>query len=266
MSGDETLVFFASYALSGILWIRWYWVLCFAAQTVYSSLPRRKLIFAPFISAGLLFAVLKCFSSFDVRDDPTYLWAYFFMGAAWTSLGINAFSIFGVSARDHVIERKNDAASWLLSGAIIGLTLCFAGANIGDGPGWWVVVFAALLSTGTLFVFWWFLARVGRADDSILLDRDTASGVRLGAFLAASGLILGRAAAGDWVSVEATIKDFLRLSWPAFIMLIAALRVEHRLRPNVKTPQHSIIDHGVVPGVIYLAIAIMVLLWHGSWK
>jgi hypothetical protein len=40
------------------------------------------------------------------------------------------------------LEHGNPAA-----GAILGLTLAFARGNIGNGPGWWVVVFSAGMST-----------------------------------------------------------------------------------------------------------------------
>lgn len=244
----------------------WYWILCFSAPKSYDRIPRRKLVFTPFVSAGILFFILKFFSSFDVRGDLTYLSAYFVMGAAWTILGIHGFSILGVSARDHVIERKNDAASWLLSGATLAVTLCYAGGNIGDGPGWWVVVFASGLATMALYVVWLVLAKLGKASDSILLDRDTASGLRAGGFLLSSGLIFGRAAAGNWVSAEATIKDFLLLSWPVLLLITAALETERQLRPDVRTPQHPVFKHGAVPAIAYLVYAILVLWWNGAWK
>ena len=60
-------------------------------------------------------------------------------------------------------------------------------ANIGDGPGWWVVVFAAGLATAALFAAWLVLAQIGHGVDAVTIDRDLAAGVRLGAFLAACG-------------------------------------------------------------------------------
>jgi hypothetical protein len=266
MSEDESIVFFISYVLGVVLWTHWHWTAYIGVRSCYAGRARRKLLLAPLGSATILYAVLKLFSSFDVRNDFAYLWAYFFMGAAWTGFGIYAFSIFGVSARDHVIERKNEAASYLLSGAVIGLTLCFAGGNIGDGPGWWVVIFAAALSTGTFFLLWCFLGRIGENMESVTLDRDRASGLRGGAFLLATGLILGRAVAGNWVSADATIRDFVKLGWPAFVLLLIALSIEHKVRPGWNKPARQLVPHGVLPGILYITIAVLVVLWHGSWK
>lgn len=266
MSEDESIVFLISFALAVSFWGHWYWSACFAAPPSYLHQARRNLIFAPAVSAVILFVILKLFSSFDVRDDPTYLWSYFFMGAAWIVLSVYLLSFFGISARDHVVERKNEAAGLLLSGAMIGLTLCFAGGNIGDGPGWWVVIFAAALSTGSLLLFWCILARAGGAMESVVLDRDRASGLRAGAFMLACGLILGRAVAGNWTSTDATIKDFFRLGWPAFVLLLIALGIERKFRPIWDKPARQLMPHGVLPGMLYVIFAVLVILWHGSWK
>ena len=53
----------------------------------------------------------------------------------------------------------NAAAAMATAGATIGVTLSYAGGNIGDGPGWWVVVFSAAIATAGLFACW--LASVG---------------------------------------------------------------------------------------------------------
>ena len=71
---------------------------------------------------------------------------------------------------------------------------CFAGGNVGDGPGWWVVVFCAALSTGALFLLWGALQAATDLADSIVIERDGASAVRLAGFLVACGLVLGRSA------------------------------------------------------------------------
>ena len=79
-------------------------------------------------------------------------------------------------------------------------SLCYAGANIGNGPGWWVVAFTAGLATASFAILWFLMDRLGRFSESITVDRDVASGIRLAAALVAIGLVLARAAAGDWHS------------------------------------------------------------------
>ena len=44
---------------------------------------------------------------------------------------------------DADIVLDNKAAVFPAAGGFVGVTLIYAGANTGDGPGWWVVLFAA---------------------------------------------------------------------------------------------------------------------------
>jgi hypothetical protein len=141
---------------------------------------------------------------------------------------------------------------WAAAGGLTGLTLCFAGANIGDGPGWWVVLYAASLSTVTLFAVWACLERLTHVSEAVTVDRDVASGLRLGGFLAAAGLILGRAVAGDWVSVGATNVEFVRMAWPVLVLLVLAVPVERVFRPSVEQPAPAWLLCGLLPLMIFV--------------
>lgn len=199
--------------------------------------------------------MLVLFASFDVRVDLFYIFYYAVMGAAWVGLAMSLVPYLGVSARDDVIERGNRAALWPVLGALLGLTLCFAGGNIGDGPGWWVVVFCGLLSTGALFGLWWLLEVTVAPSEAVTVDRDPASGVRLGAFLLAIGLVLGRAVAGDWHSFDATIRDFFVAGWPAGAIALLAIGFEWAFAPTAETPSRSALA-GLPPALVYLGTAV----------
>mgnify|MGYP006204508805 CR=1 FL=1 len=93
-------------------------------------------------------------------------------------------------------ERGNAAAAYAGAGAVVAIALCFAGGNIGDGPGWWVVVFSAALSTGVFYLLWLFFEGQASISDAITIDRDPAVALRIAGFFVGSGLILGRAVAG----------------------------------------------------------------------
>ena len=138
---------------------------------------------------------------------------------------------------------------------MLGVTLCYAGGNIGDGPGWWVVVFSAALATGTLCVAWAALTTLTPAADAVAIDRDPAAGLRLGAFLLASGLILGRGVAGDWESAQATVADFTAALPAAAAILILAIVVERIARPTPERPRAAVVTFGLLPAALYLAIA-----------
>ncbi|HUO08939.1 MAG TPA: hypothetical protein VM008_11600 [Phycisphaerae bacterium] len=260
MSGDEMFVLMVCLVIGAVRWGHWYWRLLSLPQ---GGAAARWLGVAPVVFLLMLFGVLLRWSSQDVRSDPTYLFFYECMGVAWVGLGVWLCGLMGISARDDVAERRNEAAGWAIGGAIGGITACFAGGNVGDGPGWWVVVFCAVLSTGALFVSWGVVQEVTGASDSITIDHDVASGVRLGGVLLASGLILGRAVAGNWVSADATMSDFARLGWPVLVLVMAESILGRQFRPTPEVPRVPLV-WGFGPAVGYLVFALAVLVVEGA--
>ncbi len=236
-------------------WPRWLREVASVAPRGASPGLRRALAVAPFACLALLLAVLALFASFDVRDSPTYIFFYAVMGIGWVGAGMLVVPYFGVSARDDVVERSNRAALHALLGAMLGITLCFAGGNIGDGPGWWVVVFCGLLSTGALLGLWWLAERACRLSDAVTIDRDPASGLRLGAFLASAGLVLGRSVAGDWRSTDATIRDFVERGWPAAAIAVLAILLQKASAPSPERPARSELS-ALLPALLLLAAGV----------
>jgi hypothetical protein len=257
MSDDEALVLFASGAIAVVVWLIWFGRTLVVGRA--SSMGRQLLLFVPFAAAVLLFATLRLLAAHDVRDDSRYLWLYFLLGAAWVGLAVRALPLLGVSPRDDVLERGNRAAADAVAGALLALTVCFAGGNIGDGPGWWVVVFSSGLATAALFLTWALLETSSAVSETVTIDRDRAAGIRLAGFLLACGTIFGRGAAGDWVSAELTVRDFVTAAWPAIPLLVIAAMVERSARPTATAPQPSPLTYGVVPAAGYLALAALVV-------
>jgi uncharacterized membrane protein YjfL (UPF0719 family) len=265
MSGDEVFVLVFSIVLGTILWGRWLWEVSFVAPRLSKPRDRQSLFLYPLAGAGLLFGVLASFASFDVRDSVVYLLFYMAMGAVWVAVGVRFLALLGLSSRDDVIERGNRAAAQAIGGAILGITLCFAGANIGDGPGWWVVVFSAGLATGTFFLLWIVLEKLTQLADTVTIDRDPAAGVRLAGFFTGAGMILGRAVAGDWISVEATVRDFAFTAWPALVLLGLAVWLERRLRPSREQP-FAPAASGLPPAAVYVGLALLWLVRLRWWS
>jgi uncharacterized membrane protein YjfL (UPF0719 family) len=141
------------------------------------------------------------------------------------------FPFFGISAQDDVIERRNTSAFWAVNGALIGVAACFAGANVGNGPGLEAVVFCATIAAMGFFLVWFVLDWAGSHwADAVTIDRDYGSGVRLGSVLLATGLTFGSAVTGDWESLAVTVRHFLARSWPTAPVLCLALVAERPLR------------------------------------
>ena len=256
MSDDETLVTVVSLLLGPGFWAYWLFRL-WRLPLRQSGQVGRVVMTATLILCGvLIYVVLRTWASFDVVDAPQYVSMYVVLGLAWLRLLEKSFAFLGLSVRDDVAERGNRSAALALAGAFVGVTACYAGGNIGDGPGWWVVVFSAALATATWLAAWFALAFLTPVADAVAIDRDPAAGLRLGAFLAASGLVMGRAVAGDWMSTGATVSDFVTTAPPALLILALATFVEHRARPTAERPHAPVVGFGIVPAAAYLTLAL----------
>src|SRR3954463_3068227 len=225
MSGDEIVVTLVAIGLGPAAWIFWLFRM-HGIQDGRRSLPVTLAAAAGATCAVLIFVVLDTVASFDVVDDPRYQLMYLVLGLAWLRVAVETFPFAGLSARDDVGERGNVAAAIAFGGALVGSALCYAGGNIGSGPGWWVVVFSAALATGTFLAGWLLLTTFTPVADSVTIDRDKAAGLRLGAFLVALGLLLGRGVAGDWHSGRQTVADFIATLPLAAVLLVIALVIE----------------------------------------
>lgn len=267
MSGDEVFILVACSLVAAISWLTWWGSLLLTARRHSAAAERMPPGLAPFVAGGLLFFVLHHHASFDVRGSAVYLAFYLVMGAAWVGVSIPLLPLLGgLSLRDDVIERRNRAAGWALFGAVVGLTLAFAGANVGDGPGWWVVLFSAGLSTAAFFLVWIVTDRLTGWADAVTIDRNTAAGVRLGGFFVGIGAILGRSVAGDWISAGATVDDFVRTAWPALALAGIAVASERHRHPQPDALTHSPLWQGVLPALLYAGIAAAAVWWIGTWS
>lgn len=222
MSEDEIVAAVVCAFLNVATWLRW----AFVAGSLRRFNPGSTATFAPWLSVLLtpllVYVILARFASHDVRDSVLYIGFYLLMGAAMVAVGVSLLDRLGLSLRDDVLERRNPAACLAWSGALTGLGLAYAGANIGDGPGWWVVVFSGSLSIGSLLFGWLLLDRIGDCGEAILVERDEAAGLRVAAWFVATGAITGRAAAGDWVSASATVLDFGKAAAGALVLTLVA--------------------------------------------
>lgn len=238
--------------------------------------PVSKLGFHPLHRMPLYLAVLAGFlvlgfvvwswADPQIRDNSGYVLLVFLMGAACLTIAGALLPWLGISLRDDAFERRNSAAVIALSGAAFGVMVTYSAANVGTGPSFWNNVFSSLLATGTLLLIWLVLAVAGGAAASVTEERDLASALRLGALLIGEGLILGRAVAGDWVSAEATAREFVRDGWPALVLCVAAVVVERMLRPTRGNPQPSPVTHGFIPGLAFLLAALAWCAHLGWWE
>jgi uncharacterized membrane protein YjfL (UPF0719 family) len=263
MSPNEVFVFAVSATLAVVSWGVWY-IAPRRIRRLRKPVPGQSLLdLAPLASLALLLLVLRTVSAHDVRDDLRYLLLYFFLGAAWVGIMVRCFPVVGLSVRDDVVERGNDSAARAIAGAILAITLCFAGGNVGDGPGWWVVLFSAGLATIALLLSWLLLEAVAGVADVVTIDRDEAAGMRLGGWLIGCGLIAGVAAAGNWISVDDTLRTFVLVAWPLLPFVVVAAVLEWQWRPTPEHPTPSVTTYGAIPALLYIGVAALYV--YRSW-
>ncbi len=183
MSGDEVIALIVSILLGIAGWRAW--VAGLILLQPLSRKPATQFLgwLSPLAACAALYFVLAKWSSHDVRDNPVYIFFYMAMGFGWMGLWNWILPYAGLSFRDDALERDNDSAGLAITGALLGATFGFSGANIGDGPGWWVVVFCAMLSTGVMLIFWMVGSQITRIQEYITIDRDLASGWRTAGIL-----------------------------------------------------------------------------------
>jgi hypothetical protein len=260
MSPDEVLVAITAAIVAAVGWVRWYRRLAGRASSMAAQGLRPALAALPVVAVIGIFIVLRIGASFDVRFDPTYLGFYLVFGAAWLVAARSGARRLNLSWIDDAMERRNPAAVAALAGAILGAAACYAGGNVGDGPGWWCVLIAGGLATGFWLLLWLVLERLAHVSEAITVERDAGAGLRLGGWLLASGLICGRAAAGDWYGLGPTVVDFAAAAWPALPLAAVAIVVEWRRskRPMVPSGATPAADAWLAPSVALAAAYVVV--------
>ena len=253
----EFLVFIVALVFSFEFLIKWYKPLLSNRPLNRNKSTRYILGLLPIGSLGVILFTLRMLASFDVVDSFIYISMYLVLGIAWLFLGVTLMSgIFDLSWLDDAFNLNNKAALIAVVGGFLGLTLIYSGANIGNGPGWWCVVFSGGLGLGVWIVLGLVINSCTKIFERITVERDIGCGIRFGSYLLASGIILARACAGDWTSFYITTVEFA-YGWPvlvlAGILILVELYYIHRAKSN-KT--NSTIFGSIVLGAVFVAIAI----------
>jgi uncharacterized membrane protein YjfL (UPF0719 family) len=214
-------------------------------------------------SAVSILFVLRQWASFDVVDAPYYITGYMALGIVWITAAAGLLARFtDIRLQQDVRERNNFAAAVAIGGMLLGSAIAYAGGNIGDGPGFQVVIFSALLSTATVYAAVWLVALTSDAEERITIDHDLGAALRLGAVAVGIGIIAGRGAAGDWVSVEATLGDYLGVVWPA-LLFVAATIVHERATPPAAVRDGTL--RSAIFAVLFIGTATAYVTAYGSW-
>jgi hypothetical protein len=163
---------------------------------------------------------------------------------------------FGLSVLDDALDRANPAAASVACGAVLGAMAIYAGSNVGSGPTIWTTIAPAFAATGAWLALWFAVELVTHLSESIAIDRDLAAGLRHAGFLLATGLILGRATAGDWTSWNSTFSEMLHIGWPVILLGAVAVVLSVMCRATPERPSPGVVSLGFIPALIFVIAAI----------
>lgn len=217
----------------------------------------------PVVSGLISLMVLFNMASYDV----TGIWIVFYLvlGYAWLSGGVSLLAVFDLSWVWDSVYLDNKAAVFPAVGGVMGLSLIYAGANTGDGPGWWTVFIAGGIGLAIWLLLGWLVRVTAKTSERITVERDRACGIRFGAYLLASGLILARASGGDWISFYMTVRDF-KTGLPVLPLVLMVIVVERILIAMESREQlgfdekRSGVCGAVLAGGLYLLYAVTIVL------
>lgn len=262
-SGDEVLFLVAAGVVALIQTVKWY--LALARSRTFRPSPARLLlaIVPPPLVVVLLIVLQTLADPVYVAGKFDYTLLFTAGGIAWMFVAASAFSWLGISARDDALERGNVAAAFVIAGGMIGVMLAYAGSNVGNGPTIWTTLLPAFVATIALLATWGVLESLTDTAEAITVERDTASGIRVGVYLACTGAVFGRAMAGDFderAGYIGTFADFARLAWPAVGLVPAMIVLHHVMRPSPARPRPSIVIAGCLPAAALVTLTLVYLL------
>jgi hypothetical protein len=263
MEGMEPLLLMLFAWIAAVVWFNYFAAVLSTDAMLCQSQDRILMLLVPLGCAVGLFLVLGTLGDPYVRSDFFYLGFYWVWGMAWLASGKWLFPFMGLSVRDDGLERRNTAGTIAICGALIGITASFAGGNIGEGPGWWIVLLCTVTSGGAFLFGWFVLEFTTQISETITIERNLAAGVRLAAILIIMGLILGNSVSGDWIDMQDFIESFGIRAWYVIPLIAIGIVIEWAARPSVNKPRPSSILYGLLPALgycVFLVLAASVVL------
>jgi hypothetical protein len=256
LDGDEGFALIVAAIGAIVFVVRWYRGLVTITMVGAGWRGRVLLGITPVVCLGGLQFFLLRYAAHEVREKGVYDALFLTGGIAWLCVTDWILKLSGLNVRDDAIEMRNPAVVAAACGAIVGMTICYGAANVGEGPTIWTTFVPAFLATAVIGSSLMMATAATRMDDSIAIDRDTASGLRVGGFMVAIGLVLGRAVAGDWHSWDGMVWDFLAIGWPAVVFMVELAAMQMMWRPTMEQPRRGVWKYGIVPAVSMIILAL----------
>lgn len=258
----EILIFITCMCLTCYFLYKWYRRISLIWKPRKLKINKYLFGFLPLICLIIIYIFLKFLASFDVVNSPFYILFYIFLGFVWLFLGDKLlFFSFDLSLIDDAFNNINKAASFSIFGGMVGLTLIYAGANIGDGPGFWCVLVAGGLGVLLWIIFIKIINKFTYVIETVTVSRDIACGIRFGSFLIASAILFARASGGDWISFSQTIVEF-KDGWTVLPLGLIYILIEKYYYDKAKKESFSNSLSGSIGWSIwFIVVAILLVIF-----
>jgi uncharacterized membrane protein YjfL (UPF0719 family) len=199
-SSDEVICLFAAIWISVLGLFRWYGPLLSMPSLGRSDAGRVMLGLFPPLMLLITLVVVVLWADPQVAGHLDYILLFLFLQGASVTLGCETLRLLGIGLGDDAVERNNFAAAVAVVGFISALAIVFALSNVGGGPTIWTTILPALASSLILVALWLMVELLGGGvAEAIAIDRDAATATRVAGAMIGCSLVLGRAAAGNWI-------------------------------------------------------------------
>ncbi len=254
MDGDEVFVLIAAIVLTLATWVPWF-------NRVFGTFSPRcprgwriQIFVTPLIAVAALGFGVSRYADAEVRGNFGYILLFTAVGAVVLRGLVEWLALAGVEVVAEIIERGNRAAWPVGLGVALAAVALNIGANIGEGDTIYTTLGPLALASGLWVAFGTASAALTSLPTAIASGRDMHASVRFGALLLGASLPLAKAASGNWVSVDAVLRDFMEASVFLVALLVLAVWLEKRVAEQ-KDPLFGL----ALPSSLYLALAALAL-------
>lgn len=173
---------------------------------------------------ALVAFVITFYSASDIVSNPVYIVFYLFMAYPVLKYFGQSDYLRDVHFGTHVLERRNSAAGFYLGVRTLATASIFAGCMVGEGPGFYVVLYFFLLGWAVMeiSVYLLCLIRGWKIRRDILVSPDAGELTVICCWYFVIGFILQYACAGHFLGWAISTRDFFYKMIPVLALFPVA--------------------------------------------
>jgi len=206
------------------IWYKWYASLSATFAPAAKTNTRILLGLLPVICLIIFSTAFFRYADPSETDEIDYALSFIGLFIFSLRLILEMLPVLGIQPLNDSLERANPAIIPVVIGIMLGVTALNIGANIGRGNEIGTTLFPLGLGLGLWFGFGVLLATITSLIERITITRESFAGWNFGLIWFTASLPLAKAAAGDWISLPATIIDAAG-ALPALLALLITARL-----------------------------------------